>query len=239
MRARANGLLPAFVLGAGALLSWGCADVIGANFNRTLPGAGGGMSVSASAVTAAAAGTGGSGGDTVTSATATGVSASASASASGAGGGTTDVCGGSSSDPTVTIYVYVNPGIDGSGTGATDFLTTRAKAPVLAAGFNQGVLATFKLYTSKDGLAKPVLLADCSSVEGHWVTDIITADCECLGYAEDDPTGPTSTYTAFEQANGVTIQNTLLPTGAGTSTTSCMKYSKDTVCTPTKYTGPL
>ena len=143
-----------------SLLVSGCAQIIGADFDKPFQssGAGGGS-------TTASAGTG----NMVTT-------------GSTGGGGSAAVCdlGGALLTDTLDLDVWAKDVVVTSG-GAQDFFTSSATISVPAgAGFTNKV-ASYKLFSAPDP-GNRVLLYQCFS-EGHNITAAPVGTCDCMGYA--------------------------------------------------------
>lgn len=158
-----KGLVAVTLIGAASGAILGCADILGADFNRDFGGGGGG-STSVSASSAAAT----------------------SSSSSGTGGGTPAYechLGGTESAERVTVTVSAKPALM-TGVGAEDFYSFRDGFPAVDVAHSEHV-SSYELFTSFKDARVP--LFQCPKGGNHIVTSKGQSGCDCLGFATTSP----------------------------------------------------
>lgn len=195
-------------------LGIGCANLVGADFEREFAGGGGAS---------------------VTSSTGEGSPVTAAAASTGAGGDHADPCLGDLAGPVVLVHVFV-PDEVASTNPATDFLTTRKAIP--PAGWASSPIGMFKLYTSDNGRSDMKLLMDCNDTAvSHTIVqgNLAAGECECLGYALSGSTGNDGSHVPMLQLKGSSGGNTILPTSA---TSACTKHGNGDCPSSDLFTAP-
>ena len=221
------------LIGTLVALGPGCANLVGADFDRTIGGGGSaGAGITSSGITSSGiTGSGGSSPMTTTGGT-----------TSTGTGQITDVlddCSGTMGSPSVKIFVFAAPAPPGSMTpGAKNFVTTRHSNPQLGADFKMDSIAEFFLYASKSTLPSATMLYDCvtqDAAKSHFISQAASAACECLGYSVNSPQVQSS-FAQLALLQGAATATSLMVPGA---MNTCATYSKNGVCSPTDYFSPL
>jgi hypothetical protein len=149
-----------------SLLVTGCAQIIGADFDKPFQ----------------SSGAGGAGGGSATASTSSTGGAAVTAGSTGGGGGAGGGCelGGALLTDTISLHVWAKDVLS-SNQGAEDFFTSSPTILVPSGSQFPNAVETYKLFSAPDP-GNRVLLYQCVS-EGHHVTTKPVGTCECLGYA--------------------------------------------------------
>jgi hypothetical protein len=202
-----KGLLAVALCGAGAASAQGCADVIGADFNRDFADGGGGS-----------VGTTG-GGVTASVATSTGATMG-----TGAGEDPCSPAPANNLSETTAVEVWAENAAS-LGQGAKDFFTIKAGEPA-PMGYAHKI-ATYKIYATP-GMPERKALYQCSAEGHHHMLLKPVGACTCMGYVLQIGDGSTlkkDDYLSLLRITGSTIGSTaLIP--AGNSSITCEQFAK-------------